>query len=80
MDRGQLSVSYSEQRLKCGCGVSTVSITRRLLAPSPSFDGGRTLPAINYELALAAPVAVAKAQHSSTQAGQAIILASSRFQ
>jgi hypothetical protein len=80
MDRGQPSVSYSEQRLGCGCGVSAASITRRLLARSPSSSGGRTLPAINYGLALAAPVAAAKERLSSIQAGPAIILAFSRFQ
>ena len=80
LDRGQPLVNYSEQRLGSGCGASAVSITRRLLAPSPSFDGGRMLPVTNYGSALAAPVAEAKVQRSSTQAGQAIILASSRFQ
>ena len=79
MDRGRPLESYSAPLLGSGCGASAVNITRRLLAPSPSFDGGRTLPAINYGSAPAAPVAAAKVQHSSAQAGQAIILAFTRF-
>jgi hypothetical protein len=79
MDRGRLLASYSKPPLGCGFGVSAVSITCRLLALSLSSDGGRTLPATNYELAPAAPVAAAKVQHSSIQAGPAMILASSRF-
>jgi len=38
-----------------------------------SFDGGRTLPAINYGPLHAAPVAAAKERVSSIQAGPAII-------
>jgi len=34
--------SYIERLLGCGCGVSVVSTTPRLLAPSRSSDGGRT--------------------------------------
>jgi hypothetical protein len=60
MDRGQPSVSYIERLLGCGCGVSAANTTRRSLALSLSSDGGRTLPAINYGLALGAPVAAAK--------------------
>jgi hypothetical protein len=41
--------------------------------------GGRTLQATNRVPALAAPVAAAKERPFSTQAGQAIMLASSRF-
>ena len=42
--RRQLSVSYIERLLGCGCGVSAVSITRRSLAPFAVILGGwRTL-------------------------------------
>jgi len=79
LDYDRRSVSYSKRRLGCGCGVSAASITRRSLAPWPSSGGDRTPPATNYALALAAPVAAAKVQRSSTQAGPAIILGSVRF-
>jgi hypothetical protein len=79
LDHPPRSASCSEQRLGCGCGASGASITRRWLALSLSSGGGRTLPATNYGLVFAAPVAAAKEQPSSTQAGPAIISASSRF-
>ena len=73
------SASYSVRLLGCGCGASVASITRRSLAPWPSSGGDRTRPATNYAPVRVAPVAAAKVQHSSIQAGQAIILASVRF-
>jgi hypothetical protein len=53
--------------------LSAASITRRLLAQSPSFGGDLMPPATNYELALAALVAAAKVRLSSIQVEQAII-------
>ena len=73
------SASYSERRHGFGSGVSAASITRRSLTLSRSSCGGRTLPAINYGLALAARVATAKERPSSIRAGPAIISASIRF-
>jgi hypothetical protein len=68
MDRGRPSASYIEQLLGYGCGVSAVSITRRLLALWQSSCGNQTLQGTNYALARAAPVAAAKARRFSTQA------------
>jgi hypothetical protein len=79
MDRGQHSVSYSEQRLGSGFGASAASITRRLLAPSPSSGGGRMSLVTNCGLPHAAPVAAAKVRPSSIQAGLVIMLASVHF-
>ena len=79
MDHGRRWASYSERCLGSGFGASAASITRHSLAPSPSSGGGRTLPATNYGLPHAAPVAAAKVRPSSIQAGLAIMLASVRF-
>ena len=60
-------------------GVAVVRTTRPLLARSPSFYGGRRYQATNCAPPRAAPVAAAKVQCSSIQAGPAIISASIRF-
>jgi hypothetical protein len=62
-----------------GCGVSGASITRRLLAPSLSFCGVRTLQATNCAPAHAAPPAAGKVRPSNARAGPAITSASIRF-
>ena len=70
LDHDRRSASYSKQLLGCGCGVSVASIMRPLLAPLQSSFGDRMRRATNYALALAAPVAAAKVQNSSIQAGR----------
>jgi hypothetical protein len=72
-------VSYNYRPRGYGFGASAASITRRLLAPSPSSGGGRMSLVTNCGLPHAAPVAAAKVRPSSTQVGQAIMLASVRF-
>jgi hypothetical protein len=74
-DHGQRSASYSERRPGCGCGVSTVSITRPWLARSPSSCGGPRHQATNCGLAHAALPAAEKVRLSSARAGPAITLA-----
>jgi hypothetical protein len=71
--------SYSDPRLGSGCGASAVSITRRWLARSRLFGGGRTLQAISCALPHDALVAAEKAQPSNDRAGPAITSASIHF-
>ena len=70
--------SYNGRRPGYGCGVSTASITHRLLARSLSSDGDQMLPATSCALAHAARVAAGKVRASSDLAGLATTSASIR--